>query len=458
MATATGQTLPPAIHPPAKPPGLRASLRAVRTAIDGWPAGIFAGGVYRARYPGSPLIVSEPALATEILVERADEFPHGELFDRLFRPVWGRGIFVSEGAEWRWQRRAAAPAFRPAQMHALAPVMARSAAAVVAQWRAGVPVDLHQEMRRLTLQLLFDALLSGGADFPDKAETSRHVQAFLDRVGQFRLADFLPMPDRWRGSTAGRGAAHAAYLRAGIDAMIARRRSEAEPGSDLVALLMAAEDPDTGQRMDDALLRDNLLGFIAAGTDTSSFALAWALWLVAHHPEVEARLLAEIADVAGDAPISPKHVGRLRYTHQIIRETQRLYPGAVALARTAAHGCVLGGRTVRRGTLIQVATYALHRRPDLWAHPERFDPDRFADEAPRPLPGAYHPFGAGPRTCIGAAFAMTEMIVALATLARTVRLVGDPARPVRLGVRLGALVSQGGMWMIPALRNAALAM
>lgn len=309
-------------------------------------------------------------------------------------------------------------------------------------------------MRRLTLQILFDAVLSGGVDFPDKAETSRHVQAFLDSVGQFRLTDFLPMPAVLRGSTAGRGATHAAYLRRHIDAMIARRRAEPGKGSDLVALLMAAEDPETGQRMDDALLRDNLLGFIAAGTDTSSFALCWALWLIAHHPQVEARLLAEIGEVAGDAPIGREHLGGLRYTRQIIRETQRLYPGAVALARTAARDTTLGGRKLRRGTMVQIATYALHRRPDLWIDPERFEPDRFADGASAPPPGAYHPFGAGPRTCMGAAFAMTEMTVALATLVRAIRLAPDPTRPVRLGIRLGALVSQGGMWMIPAARNA----
>lgn len=452
-ATEIHEVLPPAFYAPDRPPGLLRSLRAVRTVIDGWPAEVFAGGVYRSRLPGAPLIVSTPELATEVLSERADDFPHGELLDRLFRPVWGRGIFVSEGAEWRWQRRAAAPAFRPAHMHALAPVMASAAEAVAAGWRGGEPIDLHREMRRLTLQILFDSVLSGGADFPDKAEASRHVQAFLDGVGRFVLTDFLPMPERLRGSTLRRGAAHAAYLRRHIDAMIARRRAGPGQPDDLVAMLMAAQDPESGQRMDDALLRDNLLGFLAAGTDTSSFALSWALWLVAHHPAVEARLLAEITAVAGDGLIAPEHIGRLAYTRQVIRETQRLYPGAVALARTAARDCELAGHRLRRGALVQVATYAIHRRPDLWPRPERFDPDRFAEGAPVPPQGAYHPFGAGPRTCIGAAFATTEMVTALATIVRRIGMAADPDRPVRAGIRFGALVAQGGMWMKPTLRR-----
>src|SRR4051794_40278994 len=112
--------IPPAIVPPARRPGPVAMWRSMRTAIDGWPRELFEGGVYRARFPGAPLVIADPALAAEILIERSDDFPHGDVLNRLFAPIWGKGIFVAEGAEWRWQRRAAAPAFRPAQMAALA--------------------------------------------------------------------------------------------------------------------------------------------------------------------------------------------------------------------------------------------------------------------------------------------------------------------------------------------------
>ena len=158
--------------------------RSLRTVVDGWPKQVFDGGVYRSRLPGAPLIVSDPAIASEVLGGRSDEFPHGAVFDRIFAPIWGKGILVSEGAEWRWQRRAAAPAFRPAHMAALAPLMRAAADEALVCWRAGVAIELHDEMRRLTLSVLFDTVLSGGEDFPDRDEASRNISAFTGSVGR----------------------------------------------------------------------------------------------------------------------------------------------------------------------------------------------------------------------------------------------------------------------------------
>jgi cytochrome P450 len=397
----------------------------------------------RSPYPGGPLIVSDPAMAAEVLVEKARDFPRGERINRLFRPVWGRGVFVAEDEAWLWQRRAGAPAFRPAQMSGLVPIMHAAAEAVLEGWRGGRRIDLQAEMRRLTLKVLFDAALSGGEDFPDQAEASRQIEAFITRVGRFMPTDFLPMPDRWRPPTVGRGGKAAAFVRAHVDAMVARRRREGGSRGDLVDLMMSAVDPVTGEAMDDALVRDNLIGFIAAGHETTRFALAWALWLVACHPATQARLLAEIGGVAGAEPVGGRHMEQLVFTRQVIQETMRLYPGATALARTAARDTTVGGRPVRRGQLVLIAIYALHRRADIWERPEVFDPDRFApgrQDARPPL--AYQPFGAGPRACMGAAFAMTELTAVLATLVRGARLAPEPGRPVQVATRMGATVAR----------------
>lgn len=428
--------------------------RSIRTAVDAWPPTVYDGGVHRLRWPGAPLIVSDAAIATEVLAGRGGDFPHGALFDRILAPIWGKGMFVSEGAEWRWQRHAAAPAFRPAQMAALAPLMRGAAEQALTRWRAGVAVDLHDEMRKLTLSVLFDAVLSGGEDFSDREEASRQINAFTNSVGQFSVTDVLPLPARWRPSIAARGGEPAAFIRARVEAMIVRRRRDVAPRGDLVDLLMSASDPETGRRMDDTLLRDNLVGFIAAGHETTAYALSWALWLVASHPPTRERLLAEIAAVAGAAPIAAEHLGRLSFTRQVIQETMRLYPAAVAIARAAAHDTSLGGHRLKRGMPIMVAVYALHRQASLWEDPDAFDPDRFSSEchAQRP-PGAYLPFGAGPRVCMGAAFAMTELTVVLATLVRGATLLPDAARPVRVGVRLGGVVSTSGLWVTPHLRG-----
>lgn len=436
-------------------------MRSIRTAIDAWPREIFEGGFHRVPYAGAPVVVSEPDMAAEILKEKADDFPRGEIVNRLLRPVWGRGILPAEGDDWRWQRRAGGPVFRPAAMAALVPLMRQSAEHFVTAWRqtsANDMIDLQQETRKLTLHTLFDTILSGGQDFPDRETMSRQIDAMVEGTFRFTPLDVLPLPNSWRPSSAQRGGEAAFYIRRYVGAMVARRRKEQSVAQslrapDLVDFLMAATDPDTGQRMDDELLRDNLIGFISAGQETSANALAWALWLVASHPPTERRLLAEIDAVVGKGPIESDHIGRLVFSKQVIQETLRLYPGAVMIARSAARTTSVGGRRVRRGEIVSIATYAMHRRPDIWRNPEIFDPDRFADDHQKDRPPfSYLPFGAGPRVCMGAPFAMMELTVSLGTLIRAVKLIPDLNRPVELGVNRLALVANGGMWVSAAPR------
>ena len=436
-------------------PGLVDLWRSVSNTLLGWSNDVYEGGVYQSAIPGSPLVIGDADIAAAILVEQADAFPHGEQFDRLFRPVWGRGIFVSEGADWKWQRRAAMPAFRIDRIKGFAPIMRGAAERTLAEWRtADAPLNLHEETRRLTLRVLLDAALSGGEDFPSIEEASRHIDEFLSRLGAFTLTDFMPMPNSLRPSTAKRGGPSTAWLRRHVDMMVARRRKQPEPRGDLVDLLFDAADPETGQRMDDELVRDNLMGFIAAGHETSSYALSWALWLVASHAPTQQRILDEVARVAGDAPLGAEHLDGLVFTKQVLQETMRLFPGATAVVRTAARDVTVKGVKIRKGALCVLATYAFHRRADFWPDPHAFDPDRFAPDRQAPARPrlAYMPFSAGPRVCMGAAFAMTELTLVLATLIRAVRLEPDPTRPIDLAIRLGGFVSKGGMWLKPVPR------
>jgi cytochrome P450 len=442
--------IPPSFPLPTRRPGLIALMRSVRNPVVGWPPEVFAGGCYRTPVPGAPLIVGDPVLAGQILGERSEEFDHGPLLRRLMAPIWGRGIFTAEGPEWRWQRRAAAPAFRPARMTALAPIMRAAAEATLQRWRAGQAIDLQAEMRRLTLQILFDAALSGGEDFADKFEASRQVDAFIGGVGRIMATDVMAMPESWRPSIERRGGRPAAYMRERVGAMVTRRRREDRPRGDLVDLLMAATDPESGRSMDDELVRDNLMGFIAAGHETTAYALAWAVWTVASHAPTRRRLLEEVQQVTGGAAIVEEHVARLRFTAAVVREVIRLFP-SVGVARAAARDTRIGGYRLRRGAPLLIATYALHRLPSRWPEPHRFDPDRFADgAAPGAGPGlAYLPFGAGPRVCMGAAFATTELVVALATLVRGAELTRAPAPAVAVSARLGTTMSTTGLWVVP---------
>jgi cytochrome P450 len=223
---------------------------------------------------------------------------------------------------------------------------------------------------------------------------------------------------------------------------------------DLVDLLMAAEDPETGRRMTDELLRDNILTFIGAGHETTALALTWSLYLLGAHPPTAARVRAEIAKVAGDETITVEHVERLTFTRQVVQEAMRLYPSLPIMTRMAGEDVEAGGLKIRKGTFVFIAIYALHRHRLLWRDPDAFDPDRWAQgESEGRHRFAYLPFGGGQRVCIGQGFAMMESVAVLATLVRGATLVPDPGHKIRPLVRV-SMRPQGGMPMTLRLRDA----
>jgi len=393
-----------------------------------------------------PLYVMDPAAIREIYVEQAEHFPQGALWRRLMRPVWGDGMVTSEGPEWRWQRHATAPAFRPAQMNALAPTMSRAAEAALDRWRSAGPaarVDIAGETGRITFDILLDAVLSGGEDF-DRAKVRHRIARFVDQLGRYRLSYFLA-PDAHHEGRITPAAPEAADLRRDVEAMIRRRRT-APPRGDLVDLMLAARDPETGRAMDDAVLRDNLLGFVVAGHETSAIGLAWALYLVAAHSPTAERLRAEVMTVAGDAPLDSSHVEGLVFTRQVVSEALRLYPPAYMTTRVCVRTTEIAGMPVKAGKRVIMPAYALHRHRKYWRDPDVFDPNRFAPGQPSPDRHLYMPFGAGPRVCLGAAFAMIELTVALATLVRGATFVLDPHHRVWPSGQL-ALRPEGGLPM-----------
>ena len=238
-------------------------------------------------------------------------------------------------------------------------------------------------------------------------------------------------------------------MRETIEARVADRRRQGTGPDDLMAMLLAATDPETGRSMTNKEITDNIHTFIAAGHETTAVALSWTFALLGSHPACVARMLAEIDAVTGDGPVLPHHVAALTYTRQVASEAMRLYPPAPIIARTVTREFEVGGVVLPVGAAIFVPIYAVHRHTSLWADPEAFDPDRFAPAAVRARHRfAYLPFGAGPRVCIGNAFAMMEAVAILAVLAKAVRLerLEDtlpaaqmrvtlrPARPLRMRV------------------------
>ena len=441
----TGLWTLPAIVPTGRDaPDVVLGLRMLSNQIAGWPHAVFEDDVWRPRVAGAPLFVTEPQAVKTVMLDRARDFPAGALFRRMMSPAWGRGLLLAAPESWRMQRQACAQAFRPASLALLTPRIAAVAEATLDRWlAAGRPatVEMASEMTRATFDIILDTMLSGGEGFDRTAMQARMTQFFAD-IGRMRPSYFLA-PDAWHSRRPDSDSPLRAPLKAEVRAMVQRRRAAA-PRGDLVDLLFAARDPETGDGLDDALIADNLMGFILAGHSTTALGLTWALYILSAHTETARRIRAEVLAVAGDEPITAEHQSGLVFTRQVVQETLRLYPPGYLLTRVSLHDTELAGVKVRAGQRVNIPVYASHRHRKRWEHPDAFDPDRFAPGRPAPDRHVYMPFGAGPRICIGAAFAMLEMVTVLATLARRADFAFAGARPPLPVATLG-LDPQGGM-------------
>lgn len=392
-------------------------------------------------------MVMEPEALKQILRDRLDNYPKSVVTKLVLGPAIGKGLFVAEGADWQWQRRTAVPVFTHRNVSALAPVMTAAAERASARLAAvaGRAADLFDEMVTATFEVISDVTFSGGAGF-DRAEVHRAIETYIGSTAKVSLLDvvgapaWVPRPGRIFGSQA-----------IGKTKVLADRAIEARRGTgssvppDLLDLLMAGQDPETGQRMTTAELRDNLLTFIVAGHETTALTLAWALYLCAFDPEVQEEARAEAQSVLQGRAAVVADIAALPLTRRIVDETLRLYPPAAFLSRTALEADTLCGREVKPGDNILLPVYALHRHHRLWSDPDAFDPTRFAD--PRTVPRFHYlPFGDGPRICIGMSFALQEAVIILATLLSRFRFAAVPGRDPK-PVLILTLRPEGGVWL-----------
>ncbi|MDP5307163.1 cytochrome P450 [Paracoccus spongiarum] len=371
-------------------------------------------------------MVMDPESLRQILKERVEDYPKSVTTKLILKPAVGESLFVAEGAHWRWQRRALAPAFAHRHVTALGPVMTAAAEASCRRLlAAGGPVDVFDETVAATFEVISDVTLSGDAAF-DRAAVHHAIEGYIAQTAKVSLLDVLGLP-AWLPRP-GRilAGGELRRMKRMADRAIAAR-AERPPGGapDLLDLLLDAEDPETGRRMSRPELRDNLLTFIVAGHETTALTLAWALYLCAFDPAVQDRAAAEARAVLGDRAATSEDLGALPLTLRIVNETLRLYPPAAFLSRTAQARDRLCGREVRPGDTVMLPIYALHRHHLLWDRPEAFDPDRFATTPDR---YAFLPFGAGPRICIGASFALQEAVIILATLLARLRFEALPGQ------------------------------
>ena len=388
-------------------------------------------------------MVMDPEALKRVLKDRVEDYPKSTVTRMILEPAIGDSLFVAEGAQWRWQRLAAAPAFAARHVEALAPVMTAAAETSAARIAAAPqPFDAFEEMVAATFEVISDVTFSGDEGF-DRDAVHHAIDRYIASTARVSLLDVLGAPP-WvprPGRLVSGGALR--RTKAIADRAIAdRARRGPRLPPDLLDLLRAGVDPETGRSMNPAELRDNLLTFIVAGHETTALTLAWALYLVAFDPAVQDRAAAE---VAGMDRITAADLPRLPYVQQIVQETLRLYPPAAFLSRTARRADTLGGREVRPGDTVMLPIYALHRHRLLWDDPDRFDPDRFAPGVDRDR-FAFLPFGGGPRICIGANFALQEAAIILGTLLARFRFETVPGR-VPYPRMILTLRPQGGVWL-----------
>jgi cytochrome P450 len=385
-----------------------------------------------AHYSLGPLHVyqlNHPDFARQILVEQPDKFHKARLIKRAFRPFAGEGLLTSDGALWKRQRRLMQPAFHHGQLVTYGAVMVEYAARMADMFRDGQTLDVDADMSKLTLRIVGKTLF--GADVAGEAEeVGRLMVSVLDAANQ-RLNSALQLPSWVPTARNLREKRALARLDEILQGLIATRRSSCEQTNDLLSVLLGATDEDSGSGMSDQQLRDEMMTLFLAGHETTAMALTWTWYLISQHPDVEARLHAELDRVLHRRTPTAADLVHLPFTEMVVREAMRLYPPAAGFAREPIEDVTIGGYTVPRGSLVTVNIYALHRDPRFFEEPERFDPERFAtgweDRIPR---YAYLPFGGGPRVCIGNGFATMEARLILATVARRWRLTLEPGQAV----------------------------
>lgn len=414
------ETVPVSVPAPPKPLGFWGMYRAARrNVLEVIPEPAYSEPVVSGGRGAGWMMVMDPPSIERVLRTGEANYPRSAAALRILKPREGDSLLTADAPTRRWQRRAMAPVFHVANLQGLAPAMTNAAEAAAARIGAALAegaVDVYPEMVAATCDVICDAALSS-REVIRREEITASVTAFIANVARVSLLDALGAP-RWVPRPGRMRAARGPALDLLVDRVIAMRLGDgpSEP-PDMLDALIAARDPETGRAMDAVELRNNLLAFILAGHETTALALTWSLYLLAFDPEVQKRARTAAQDALGTRAATADDVVRLGYVRQVIEEALRLYPPAALLRRTATEADRLSGCPVRPGTLVMLPIYALHRHALVWDRPNAFDPGRFAPEASRGRHRfSYLPFGAGPRACIGANFAMLEAQIILATL------------------------------------------
>ncbi len=366
------------------------------------------------------------------------------------RLVLGTGLLTNDGESWLSQRRIAQPAFHRRRIAGFGDDFATATEEMIAKWRQGESLDIHYEMMKVTLRIVGQTLL--GTDVTKESDAiGRAVSTVVEDVNE-RVNALVDLPPPFPTRRNKRLQIAMDVLDGIVLDMIEQRRRSGESGDDLLGMLMDAQDEETGESMDDAQLRDEVMTIFLAGHETTANALTWTLYQLSKSPTVARQMQAEVDEVLGGRKATAADAKDLTYTKQVLQESMRLYPPAWMIARSPDEDDVVDGYHIPKSSLVFLCPWVTHRHPDHWDDPEGFDPDRFSPERSKGRHRfAYFPFGGGPRLCIGNNFALMEAQLILATIARDWRLDLVPGHPVEMEP-LVTLRPKHGIAMVPHRR------
>ncbi len=410
------------------------------------------GDVVRLRLfgPVSLYLIAHPMDVEHVLRSHYTNYPKG-FISAVLKPGLGEGLLTSEGELWLRQRRLIQPAFHRQRLTRLVMTMVDAANRLLERWerfaRDGEPFDIAAQMDPLTLGIVSRTLF--GRDVSDEANVVRQALNVTNAHASYRYVHPFAAP-AWVPTSRNRMAAAAQRtLDRVVHQVIADRRRRDDERDDLLAMLFAARDEETGTGMSDKQLRDEVLTILLAGHETTANALAWTWFLLGTHPVVERRVHAEVVHVLGGRAPTYDDLPKLSYTRMVIDESLRLFPPAWGTARQARADDEIRGYFIPKGAPVVISQYVTHRHPAFWDDPATFDPLRFAPERSAGRHKfAYFPFSGGPRQCIGNNFALIEMQIVLAMIVQRYRVTVVPGHPIETIAELNLRPRHGVRVMI----------
>jgi cytochrome P450 len=372
-------------------------------------------------------LINDLPLVREILTDQSERFPKSLIMSEVLGLLVNQSSFITNGKIWQRRRRMMEMAFGQAGLKRVFPLMREAVADMTARLSlaAGqeiVPIEF--EMAHVTADIIFRTVFSRPLTRDEATTIYEAFAEFQEEMIRYGNRATIRVPKLFSFFTLRRAKAAASQIRGRLDPLIKARmeavaRGEAQKQQDILATLIAVEDPETHTRFTYEELCEEVATLMLAGHETSSSTLAWALYLLANAPDIQARAQAEVSSVAGDREIQFKDIKRLGLVRDIFREALRLYPPVPFMARDVASSQEMRGHKVEAGSTVYVSPWILHRSEKNWQQPESFDPDRFDQpEEAEAQRSAYLPFSMGPRVCLGAAFAMQESTLILAELIR----------------------------------------